>query len=96
MITRIVKMTFQVDQVDTFLDLFNEYKQAIRNQPGCLSLELLVEENGCVCFTFSRWSDEEALNNYRKSATFSTVWPQTKALFSAPAEAWTTRGFEVQ
>jgi hypothetical protein len=30
-------------------------------------------------------------DDYRQSDTFGEVWPQTKALFSAPAEAWTCK-----
>jgi len=36
------------------------------------------------------WESEEALNAYRKSELFGSVWPKTKACFANPAEAWST------
>lgn len=56
--------------------------------PGCTHLELL--NAGVVYFTYSRWNASEDLENYRNSALFAEVWSNTKALFAAPAEAWST------
>ena len=90
MITRIVKMTFDPLKVDAFLSLFEEFEFKIRQQPGCFYLELLREKSdGNVFFTYSKWIDNESLERYRHSETFKNVWPQTKAAFIAPAEAWT-------
>lgn len=92
MVTRIVKMTFRSEYCDDFLAIFHKYKEQIRHTPGCLSLTLLRDkEDGVVFFTYSHWEDERKLNEYRYSDTFAEVWPQTKALFDAPAEAWTTQ-----
>ncbi|MFN8699265.1 MAG: putative quinol monooxygenase [Flavobacteriales bacterium] len=91
MVKRIVKMTFQEDQCDAFLALFNEYKLKIRTFPGCASLKLLRAHHPAnVFFTYSTWEDPSNLEDYRKSTVFSEVWPRTKELFAAPAEAWTT------
>ena len=83
-------MTFRSENCADFLAIFHKYKDQIRNAPGCLSLTLLREtENGNVFFTYSLWENESNLHDYRYSDTFAEVWPQTKALFEAPAEAWT-------
>ncbi len=91
MIVRIVKMEFQQEGVSPFLKTFEEYKAAIRAQPGC-SLVLLLQDtsNDHRYFTYSLWESEDALNRYRYSDTFKTVWPLTKKWFSAPPEAWST------
>jgi len=88
MITRIVKMTFRPEETAAFEKLFFTHNDKIRNFPGCTHLELL--KAGTVYFTYSRWNDPADLENYRKSDLFSEVWSNTKALFAAPAEAWST------
>ncbi|GAB3340176.1 antibiotic biosynthesis monooxygenase [Marivirga atlantica] len=88
MIIRIVRMTFREDKISEFLAIFDQYKEAIRKQPGCTHLELLQDYNHTnVYSTYSYWDNEEALNNYRHSETFGKVWPATKKLFSAKPEA---------
>ncbi len=86
MIRRLVKMTFQPDQVETFLEIFEESKHKIRSMPGCLHLELWRNDN--IFFTYSIWEDERALNHYRFSDVFKTVWAKTKMLFAEKAQAW--------
>ena len=51
-----------------------------------------------ICFTYSIWDNEEALNNYRHSELFKNTWAKTKILFDGKPEAWSTisRGFEGQ
>jgi quinol monooxygenase YgiN len=91
MVKRIVKMTFREEECDTFLALFEQYKHQIRKSEGCKSLKLLRAHHPAnVFFTYSTWDDPANLEDYRKSTVFSEVWPLTKALFAAPAEAWTT------
>lgn len=90
MIIRIVKMTFQPEKVNDFLEVFNASKQFIRNFDGCSHLELLNDVNAAnVFFTYSYWDSEGHLNNYRNSELFAGVWAQTKILFAAKTEAWT-------
>ena len=90
MITRIVKMTFRESACDDFLKIFEEYQTAIRHSRGCSHLRLYRDASDQhIFFTYSHWDNEESLNLYRNSPTFEEVWPKTKALFSAPAEAWT-------
>jgi hypothetical protein len=42
-----------------------------------------------IFFTYSHWDGPDDLERYRTSAVFADVWPVVKALFEAPAEAWT-------
>ncbi|MBP6398971.1 MAG: antibiotic biosynthesis monooxygenase [Saprospiraceae bacterium] len=89
MITRIVKLTFRPEETDRFLQIFEESRMAIGSFPGQVDLTLLRDRNqDHVFFTISIWQDETALDAYRNSPLFATVWAQTKALFAEKAEAW--------
>ena len=89
MIKRIVKLTFQLDQIDTFLQIFEATQPKILAMPGCSHLELWRDvTNTNVLFTHSYWESEDDLNNYRHSDFFKVTWSKTKALFSERAEAW--------
>lgn len=89
MIVRLVKMTFTPAGAPRFLELFPGWEPRIAAMPGCKGVELLrdVQAPG-VFFTRSIWESEDALEGYRRSATFAEVWPQVKQLFAARAEAW--------
>ncbi len=83
MISRIVKLFFEEDNIITFLTLFENTKQDIRNFDGCEHLQLLRhQEIKHVLYTYSIWKSEHDLNNYRKSVLFRNTWSQTKVLFS--------------
>ena len=89
MLKRIVKMTFREAAVPTFLQLFEEVKTTIRQQPGCHHLELWQDDGQSnVLFTFSIWENDAALDAYRQSAFFGKTWKRTKELFAGRAEAW--------
>ena len=89
MVIRIVKMNFHTENINTFIELFDNHKSAIRNSPGCKHLELWQDKNleSQLC-TYSIWEDVESLDNYRSSELFQNIWPKTKSLFSSPPEAW--------
>jgi len=85
---RTVRMTFQKECVNDFLDIFHGSKEKIRNMPGCIHLELWEDlKKPNVFTTYSKWDSEENLNNYRNSDVFGEVWPKTKALFDKAPEA---------
>ena len=89
MIRRVVRMSFQPDKVDTFLQNFNSNKEKIRAFEGCEHLELwrdIHKEN--VFFTYSHWLSEADLENYRSSELFGSVWAKTKILFDEKPMAW--------
>jgi len=89
MFVRIVKMSFQEDKIDAFLNNFEEVKQHIRNFPGNRFLELYRDRNHPnIFFTYSYWEREEDLENYRQSELFGEVWSFTKKLFNDKPQAW--------
>lgn len=89
MLVRIVKMSFDPSKIDVFLANFELVKDRIRNFEGCQFLELYREKNdGNIFFTYSYWENEVALNNYRNSALFESVWAETKILFNDKPQAW--------
>lgn len=97
MIKRIVKMTFQADQVDIFLAIFHDNKKNIRAFPGCYHLELFQDiHRPEIFFTYSYWDDETALNTYRHSELFTGIWEKTKALFADKPVAWSVQVVAVE
>ena len=80
-------MTFTHDTLKQFEAIFKKHEEAIAGQPGCFQVELVKDSTSqLVRATVSRWDSEESLNDYRKSALFGEVWPETKRLFAAPPE----------
>jgi quinol monooxygenase YgiN len=89
---RVVRMTFRPEAAAAFLENFEIHKSAIRNFPGCGHLELWQDHNQKNIFvTYSHWESEEALNQYRDSELFKSVWSFTKTLFSEKPQAWSTK-----
>ncbi len=89
MLVRIVKMSFEMNAIDTFLSNFEHHKNSIRNFPGCQFLELYQDQQESnVFFTYSFWQNPEDLEIYRQSDLFKTVWSKTKPLFNAKPYAW--------
>ncbi|CAM1356752.1 MULTISPECIES: putative quinol monooxygenase [Tenacibaculum] len=89
MFVRIVKMSFQPEKIEEFLNNFNSKKEFIRNSPGCRLLELYRDKtNPNIFFTYSYWDTEQDLENYRNSELFKGVWSQTKVLFNDKPLAW--------
>jgi quinol monooxygenase YgiN len=92
MLIRIVRMTFREDAVARFLENFEANKRSIRNFPGCNHLELWQDENNNNIFlTYSHWQNEEALNQYRDSELFKSVWSFTKTLFAEKPVAFSSK-----
>ncbi|GAB3235674.1 antibiotic biosynthesis monooxygenase [Algoriphagus aestuariicola] len=92
MLVRIVRMTFRPDAVAEFLANFETHKNSIRHFPGCKHLELwqdVLEKN--IFTTYSHWESEEALDQYRDSELFKSVWKATKTLFSAKPKAFSSK-----
>lgn len=92
MILRVVRMTFREDRVADFLQNFELNKEKIRNFAGCRYLELWQDEHYKNIFmTYSHWESEEALNQYRDSELFKSVWGFTKTLFAAKPMAFSAK-----
>ena len=97
MITRIVKLTFKEEHIPQFKAIWKESKEKIAAFEGCHFVEMLQSKSPeNVCFTYSIWDDEDALNRYRHSELFTNTWAKTKVLFDDKPQAWSTesRGFE--
>jgi heme-degrading monooxygenase HmoA len=91
MIHRIVKMTFKVEHIEAFQEIFSLSKDRIASFPGCKGVKLLQDQKDPrQFFTFSYWTDEKALEAYRKSVLFKNTWKATKALFDDRPMAWST------
>ena len=89
MLIRIVRLPVAPAQVAAFLALFHASQSQIQQQPGCRHLELWQDADDPHTYcTHSHWDDAAALNTYRASALFGQVWPATKRLLAAPAQAF--------
>ncbi len=87
-------MTFADENIVDFINIFNQSKPVICGFKGCLGVVLLKDtKSNNTFFTYSKWESEDALENYRKSQIFGSIWKKTKALFSEKAQAWSTVEF---
>lgn len=94
MITRIVKLNFQEDKVQDFLNFFDTINHIVNNFPGCYGMKLYQDINApTTIMTYSHWENEEALNNYRDSEEFGKIWPNIKPWFQGKPEAWTVSAY---
>jgi len=95
MLIRSVRMTFQMESIEKFLQNFETYKGYIRNFPGCHHLELWQDYHKKNIFmTYSIWESEESLDKYRDSELFKTVWSLTKPLFLEKPQAFSSKKVE--
>lgn len=82
-------MEFHAENVPAFMEIWHNSHPKIAQRPGCHSVALHHDARQAnVLYTVSQWESEEDLNAYRDSDLFGQVWPATKALFSAPAKAF--------
>ena len=92
MIIRLVKMTFQVENIEAFQDHFQQHQEKIRQFAGCNHLELWQDaRDERIFFTYSQWEGKEFLEAYRRSDLFQGVWASTKQWFVERPEAWTVQ-----
>lgn len=89
MLVRIVKLSLEPSKIEEFLVNFEANKEKIRGFEGCNFLELYRDQNSTnIFFTYSYWDSEGALDWYRHSELFKSVWAKTKPLFNGKPEAW--------
>lgn len=89
MLLRIVRLPLDPARIPEFLEIFAQSRAQIRQQPGCQHLALWQDaDQPHIYCTYSLWHDAAALHAYRRSALFGHVWPATKRLLAAPAEAF--------
>lgn len=92
MITRLVKLTIDPSKLEEFENIFVRNQAKIASFPGCQGVKVLRDVNHpSVFFTYSTWESEEAINEYRKSELFGSIWPNAKKTFSAKPEAWSLK-----
>lgn len=85
-------MHFREEELEGFLNYFEQIKSQIENMPGLVNLKLYQDdENQNILFTMSTWLNQKHLDHYRNSELFAAVWPKTKALFADKAEAWSLK-----
>lgn len=94
MITRIVKLHFQADRVEEFLRYFDTINTVVSTFSGCQGMKLYqdVHDPNSI-MTYSHWQDLEALEAYRNSDTFESIWTQIKPWFAARPEAWSVKAY---
>ncbi len=94
MLVRVVKLTFQDEHLDEFLRHFETVKWKVAQFPGCRGMRLIQDlDNPCLIMTYSEWEHVDALENYRHSELFQSIWPMIKPWFAAKPEAWSFRNY---
>jgi len=89
MIIRFVKMSFQAEHVNDFIQFEKSIYDTIRSSEGCEYLQILQDKNNPqIFFTQSHWQSEEFLNQYRHSDFFKETWTKVKKWFNNKPEAW--------
>ena len=95
MLTRIVRMHFERENIPSFERIFETSREFIQGFPGCQQVELYRDlRDPDVFFTYSIWDSEEALEAYRESEFFRKVWAKTRELFADRPQAWSLEKFE--
>ena len=65
---RIVKLPLKEGKFEDLKKIFNYGKEIVAATKGCFYVRLLKDRNDPdLVFTISEWTDEDSLNNYRKS-----------------------------
>ncbi len=89
MLIRIVRMDFDPNKVNDFLELFESVKGKIATFPGCEHLQLCKDAGTeHVYYTFSKWQNEGDLESYRHSELFKDTWAKTKKMFGGKPQAY--------
>ncbi len=94
MITRIVKLQFKPENLQDFLSYFDTISGVVNSFPGCYGMKLYQDiDHPEKIFTYSHWESSDALENYRTSEAFGTIWPSIKVWFGGKPEAWTVNAY---
>lgn len=92
MLIRIVKLTLKEENAKEFEQTAKANHAKIIAFEGCQHLEMYKDTSQpFIFFTYSQWKDENALNNYRNSTLFKSIWANVKPWFAAKAEAWSVQ-----
>jgi quinol monooxygenase YgiN len=87
-LTRVVKLTLDPQNIESFKEVFVGHKMGIAQMAGCISLQAYQDhKEPHIFFTISQWENEHALDNYRYSDFFKALWATVKPMFTAKAMA---------
>jgi len=87
-LTRVVKLSFYPQHIETFRSILGNHIKDISNMEGCVRVHGFQDaREPHIFFTISEWENEQALDNYRYSLFFKTLWAQVKPLFAEKAMA---------
>ena len=87
-LTRVVKLTLAPQHMEDFKQIWISHKTGIANMKGCISLQAFQDhKEPHIFFTISQWENEHALDNYRYSDFFKSLWSAVKPMFTAKAMA---------
>lgn len=88
MIKRIVRMKFKPESVTEVLAVLETKVTSIRAREGCHFLEILQDiDDPTILFSYSYWTSQVHLDNYRASNLFGEVWPFLKRNFEEAPQA---------
>jgi (4S)-4-hydroxy-5-phosphonooxypentane-2,3-dione isomerase len=89
MIIRIVKLNIKSSEIQNFKNTFNKNRSKIIGFKGCIDVDLLQDKsNASIFFTYSKWENENSIENYRSSNIFKGIWSTVKPFFNEKAQAW--------
>ena len=89
---RIVGLPVHVDREAELQSGFDDAYPRLRELAGCAHLALVRDANdGLEYLTLSLWTSHEALDAYRKSSLFASIWPRIRSTLRA--EPW-ARSYE--
>lgn len=89
MIRRIVRLEFHPEKVGEFMEFFSKHRNTIASFPGIISLDIYKDASlDNVYYTFSIWESEAALEAYRESEIFNSLWSYAKQRFSGKPLAY--------
>jgi hypothetical protein len=87
-LTRVVKLSFDPQHIETFRSILADHIAAISNMEGCIRVQGFQDaREPYIFFTISEWENEQALDNYRYSPFFKNLWAKVKPLFAEKAMA---------
>ena len=82
-------MKFKKNKIDEFYFIFETVNNQISSFHGCNGMRLIYDKSDpSTIFTYSEWENNEALEKYRNSDLFLSIWPKVKLLFSEKPMAW--------
>ena len=94
MITRIVKLEFQEERTQDFLDFFDTISHIVNEFPGCFGMKLYQDiHRPNIVMTYSHWDSQESLDRYRNSEQFGQIWPKIKPWFEEKPQAWSVSAY---